>query len=238
MEKSFWFKQFMNATCRMWCIGSKDTKQSTVTVQKLWTLVACQTCLHKQCRPRSDWSGFPCLLPCQHFCEFKPTFYLSLSCLLLCQHFCEFKPWKLTFYLRTSYLPYRPRQTMQTQIRLILKKQSDQSLSHLLFWKHFCEFKPWKPTFYLRTSFLPNSPKTNRADPDQTVAERSLPRLLFWQHFCEFKPWKPTFYLRTSCLRYSPRQTEQIQISSFWTESSCLLFWHHFCEFQPWKPTF
>ena len=33
----------------------------------------------------------------------------------------------------TSCLPKRPRQTAQTQIRLLLKKQSDQGLPHLLF---------------------------------------------------------------------------------------------------------
>ena len=50
----------------------------------------------------------------------------------------------------TSGLPNRPRQTDQTQIRLLLKKQSDQGLLCLLFWQAFCEFQPWKPTFYLR----------------------------------------------------------------------------------------
>ena len=33
----------------------------------------------------------------------------------------------------TSFLPKRPRQTAQTQIRLLLKKQSDQGLPHFLF---------------------------------------------------------------------------------------------------------
>ena len=51
----------------------------------------------------------------------------------------------------TSCLPKTPRQTVQSQIRLLLKKQSDQGLPCLLFWQAFCEFQPWKPTFYLRT---------------------------------------------------------------------------------------
>ena len=83
--------------------------------------------------PDQTDQGFPCLLPCQHFCEFKPR-----------------------FYLRTSCQPYRPRQTMQTQIRQLLKLQSDQSLHCLLLCQHFCEFKP---TFYLRTSCLRYSPR-------------------------------------------------------------------------------
>ena len=48
-------------------------------------------------------------------------------------------------------LPKRSSQTGQIQIRLLLKKQSDQGLPCLLFWQAFCEFQPWKPKFYLRT---------------------------------------------------------------------------------------
>ena len=33
---------------------------------------------------------------------------------------------------------------MQTQIRLFLKKQSDQGLPFLLFWQVFCEFQPFE----------------------------------------------------------------------------------------------
>ena len=51
----------------------------------------------------------------------------------------------------TSCLPKRHRQTVQTQIRLLLKKQSDQGLPCLLLWQAFCEFQPWKPTFYSST---------------------------------------------------------------------------------------
>ena len=40
--------------------------------------------------------------------------------------------------------------TVQTQIRLLLKKQSDQGLPCLLFWQA-CECQPWQHTFYLRT---------------------------------------------------------------------------------------
>ena len=46
----------------------------------------------------------------------------------------------------TSCLPKRPRQTVQTQIRLLLKKQSDQGLPHLLFW-HFVNARPDYPLF-------------------------------------------------------------------------------------------
>ena len=48
-----------------------------------------------------------------------------------------------------SCLPKMHRQTAQTQIRLLLKKQSYQGLPCLLFWYSFCEFQTWKPTFYL-----------------------------------------------------------------------------------------
>ena len=40
------------------------------------------------------------------------------------------------------------RRTVQTQIRLLLKKQSDQGHPCLLFWQAFCEFQPWKPQFF------------------------------------------------------------------------------------------
>ena len=42
----------------------------------------------------------------------------------------------------------KSRQTAQSQIRLILKKQSDQGLPLLLFRRAFCVFQPCKPTFY------------------------------------------------------------------------------------------
>ena len=38
----------------------------------------------------------------------------------------------------TGSLPKRPRQTAQTQIRLFLKKQSDQGLPCLSFWQACC----------------------------------------------------------------------------------------------------
>ena len=41
----------------------------------------------------------------------------------------------------TSCLSKRPRQTVQTQIRLLLKKQSAQGLPCLLFCQVFCEFQ-------------------------------------------------------------------------------------------------
>ena len=135
--------------------------------------------------PDQTDQGFPGLLFCQHFCEFKPTFHLRVSCLpnrprQKCRPRSDsFSSCSLirvfpVCYSDSIFVNSNPenqhfirelvaRQIMQTQIRQFLKLQSDQSLHCLLFCQHFCEFKP-------------------------------------------------TFYLRTSCLRYSPRQTEQIQI--------------------------
>ena len=53
--------------------------------------------------------------------------------------------------VNTSCRVKRPRQTGQTQIRLLLKKQSDQCLPCLLFRQAFWEFQDTKLTFYLRT---------------------------------------------------------------------------------------
>ena len=50
--------------------------------------------------------------------------------------------------LNTSCLPKRPRQTGQSQIRLLLKKQSDQGLPSLVFWQVF----KWIPA--LNTNLL------------------------------------------------------------------------------------
>ena len=53
---------------------------------------------------------------------------------------------KYSKVLNTSGLPKIPnakkRQTEHIQIRLLLKKQSDQSLPCLLFLQAFCEFNP------------------------------------------------------------------------------------------------
>ena len=46
--------------------------------------------------------------------------------------------------LNTSCLPKWLRQTVQTQIRLLLMKQSDPGLLCLLSWQAFCELQPWK----------------------------------------------------------------------------------------------
>ena len=63
-----------------------------------------------------------------------------------------FQKWygKSSKILNTSWLQKRSRQTVQTKIRLLLKKQSDQGLPCLLFLHAFCEFQPRKPTFLLR----------------------------------------------------------------------------------------
>ena len=62
--------------------------------------------------------------------------YRFAQILILKQSKCS----KLT---NTSCFPKRSRQTGQTQIRLLLQKQSDQSLPCLLF-LHFFEFQPKK----------------------------------------------------------------------------------------------
>ena len=49
--------------------------------------------------------------------------------------------------LNTNYLQKRPRQTMHTQIRLLLKKQFDQGLPCLLFLQAFCQFRHDNPHF-------------------------------------------------------------------------------------------
>ena len=55
------------------------------------------------------------------------------------------KVWDRAGIELTSCLLKRSRQTAQTQIRLLLKKQSDQGLPCLLFWEASFEFQPWKP---------------------------------------------------------------------------------------------
>ena len=57
---------------------------------------------------------------------------------------------KCTKISNTGCLTKRSRQTRQTQIRLLLMKQSDRGLPCLLFWQALCGFQPWKPTFCLR----------------------------------------------------------------------------------------
>ena len=42
-------------------------------------------------------------------------------------------------------------QTAQTQVRLLLQKQSDLGLPCLLLFKEFVQFQPWLPTYYLKT---------------------------------------------------------------------------------------
>ena len=83
--------------------------------------------------------------------------------------FAHLRYGKCSKILNTSCLPKRPRQTGQTQIRLLLMKQSDPCLPCLLFCQAFCEFQPWKPSFYMRTErekclifleHLPNVPKS------------------------------------------------------------------------------
>ena len=103
----------------------------------------------KSLRPRSDcfWRSslirvFPVCYSDKHFVNSNPdSQHLREKCL-------KFK----TIYQATSCLPKKSKQTEQTQIRLALKKQSDQGLPSLLFWQAFCESSnpDTKQTFYLR----------------------------------------------------------------------------------------
>ena len=87
--------------------------------------------------------------------------FWSLSFFLLCKrlrvwNFRTFTIAKIANYgkcskiLNASCLLKRTRQTVQTQIRLPLQKQSDQGLLCFLCWQAFCESQPWKQTFCLR----------------------------------------------------------------------------------------
>ena len=49
---------------------------------------------------------------------------------------------KCSKILNTGCLPKGPRQTGQTQIRLLLRKQSDHDLPFLLFWQAFVNASP------------------------------------------------------------------------------------------------
>ena len=50
---------------------------------------------------------------------------------------------KCSIISNTSCLPKGPRQTGQTQIRLLLQKQSGQGIPCLLFWQENCKFQHW-----------------------------------------------------------------------------------------------
>ena len=67
----------------------------------------------------------------------------GLPCSLSWQHFCEFQPWK-------------PR-TVQTQTRLLLKKQSDQVLHCLLFDSIFANFSSENQQFIEELVFCQTS---------------------------------------------------------------------------------
>ena len=54
---------------------------------------------------------------------------------------------KFSQILNTSCLPKRPRQTVKTQIRLLLKKQSYRDLRCLLFRQHFVNSRSKNPYF-------------------------------------------------------------------------------------------
>ena len=75
----------------------------------------------------------------------KVTFHQGLHCLLRLNSLqysrsSVQKYSKSSKILNASCLLKKPRRTVQTQIRLLLKKQSDQGLICLLFRQAFCEF--------------------------------------------------------------------------------------------------
>ena len=73
---------------------------------------------------------------CQHKKKQSKNLTISLSPININYSRCSKIPY-------VSCLPKWQRQTEQTQIRLFLKKQSDQVLPNLLFWQAFCGFHPW-----------------------------------------------------------------------------------------------
>ena len=145
-----------------------------VNVLKFRTLVVCQIGLGKQCRPRSDcqigldkqWRPrSDCFPVCyslflqriwtvkpekQHFIwEQKEKSVQNFRTVCKCD--ADYACMVNVLILNTSCLPNRPGQTVQTMIRLLLQKQSDQGLRCLLFLQPFCELQPRKAAFYLRT---------------------------------------------------------------------------------------
>ena len=64
----------------------------------------------------------------------------ALTMSILYMLFLHENIWYTVDVLKFQMLPKMPRQTAQTPIRLLLKKQSDHSLPYLLFWPAFCDF--------------------------------------------------------------------------------------------------
>ena len=76
-----------------------------------------------------------------HLANWLPELNQQITNLSTFQDLVTFQDHYYSKISNTSCLPKKPRQTAQTQIRLLLKKQSDQGLPCLLFWQAFCEFQ-------------------------------------------------------------------------------------------------
>ena len=104
------------------CMYNKRSKISK------WPRQTEQTQTRLLLRKQSD-QGLPCLLLiCVNWCVLRFPFCVNLR-----PHFSHaygFTP--VCTVLNANCLPKRPRQTVQTQIRLLLRKQSDQGLPCLL----------------------------------------------------------------------------------------------------------
>ena len=93
------------------------------------------------------------------------------------KHFVNSSPDNQHFIWEQNRKVFELLQTVQTQIRLLLKKQSDQDLPCL----RFCKFQIMNILFENRKRSVQNF--TN--SPGQ-----GNPCLLFWQAYCEFQPDK------------------------------------------------
>ena len=157
----------------------------------IWELVVCQTGPDKQCRHRSD-SFSSCSLILVFTVCYSDSIFVNVS--PENQHF--------TRELVAC-------QTVQTQIRQLLKKQSYQSHHCLLFCQHFCEFKP---TFYLRTSCLRYSPRQTEQIQIRQLLNWVFPICYSDSIFVISSPENQHFIWELVACHTVLRQTEQIQI--------------------------
>ena len=116
---------------------------TTVNVLKFQTLVTCQKGLDKQCRPTSTaseeavWSGSALFLLNMKKQSDQGSLFAFLTSILRIPTLVT-KPnyRKFSKISNPSYLPKRSRQTVQTQIRLLLKKQKQCRPRSDCFWRN------------------------------------------------------------------------------------------------------